>query len=277
MLNTDQLMEVANDLAGFSETPADSRIFVPGENIRRVLIGIDINAGHLLAAQQLGYDAVIAHHPYDRGLTSWPVYLRHLTFLQKHGVPQAEAEQAVLPRVESLKLAAHPVNYDELPSLARLLHLPFLNVHCPCDELGRQAMQLAVDVTLREHPQATVQQVAAALFASYAEFGLAEAKMQVMLGDEAAAAGNVVVAHGCYTNGGATVAEAYFRHGVDTLIYIHIMPEELAKLRQANLHGKQLLVVGHLAADSIGINAYSRELRQRGLEVTPTSGVLEQL
>ena len=62
-MNTQELMQIALDLVGFDLIPSDSAVYVPGEGIQRVLFGLDIGTAELLMARQLGYDAVIAHHP----------------------------------------------------------------------------------------------------------------------------------------------------------------------------------------------------------------------
>jgi len=53
---------------------------------------------------------------------------------------------------------------------------------------------------------------------------------------------------------------------------MHVMPEDLERLRRKHSRGT-LIITGHSAADSIGIDAYVEELRRRGLEVVTFSGV----
>ncbi len=78
--------------------------------------------------------------------------------------------------------------------------------------------------------------------------------------------------HAAATNGGYEIAKTYFEYGVGTLIYIHISPVDLEKLRD---EGKgNLLVTGHIASDSLGINPFIHELEGRGLSVTKI-GVVE--
>ena len=87
----------------------------------------------------------------------------------------------------------------------------------------------------------------------------------VPLGNLKNKAGKVVVAHGAGTNGGYSVARAYFDHGIGTVIYIHINPAELKKLQD---YGKgNLIISGHIASDMVGINPYLRELQKRGIAV----------
>jgi hypothetical protein len=81
-----------------------------------------------------------------------------------------------------------------------------------------------------------------------------------------------VVAHGALTNGGYHVARAYFEHGIETVVYIHVSPEDLKRLRE-NGNG-QLIVTGHIVGDAFGIEPYVDALRARGLQVDVLSQVL---
>lgn len=270
-MNTHDLMALALDMAGMQEIPSDSAIYVSGEAIRRVLIGIDIGAGELLLARTLGYDAVIAHHPVGVRPGMWPVYRRHIDLMIAAGVPEATARQAVEARLESLAISGQSDNYDQVPSVARLLKMPFLNIHSPLDEVGRRILQGVIDRTLAAHPQARLRDVAAAI-GELGEFKCATTEIKVLMGHPDAPAGKTVMVHGALTNGGYDVAKAYFASGVDTVIYIHIAPPDLEKLR-ADGRG-QLIVTGHIASDSVGINPYIAELERRGLSVDRIGGVL---
>ena len=61
-MNTTEMVQIALDLAQLQELPLDSSVSVPGENITRVLAGIDMGAAELTLARQLGYDCVARHH-----------------------------------------------------------------------------------------------------------------------------------------------------------------------------------------------------------------------
>lgn len=39
------------------------------KSIKKVMVGVDIDAGELLVAKSLGVDAVIGHHPVGKGLS----------------------------------------------------------------------------------------------------------------------------------------------------------------------------------------------------------------
>lgn len=270
-MNTTELLQVALDLVGFDAIPEDSAIYVPGAEVRRVLFGLDIGTAELLLARQLGYDAVIAHHPVGVPHRAWRVFERHVPLLVDAGVPEAAAQAAIAPKLASLRLTGMTTNYEQVPLAARRLGMPFMNVHAPLDELGRRTMQTTVDTLLTSAPDATLRDVAAVLGMLPAA-QRAAVPIEVLLGSPNARAGRVLVCHGAYTNGGYGVARACFEHGIDTVIYIHIAPEDLQALRR-DTRG-QLIVTGHILGDAFGIAPYIAALRQRGLEVDVLSDVL---
>ncbi len=273
MLNTEEIMQIALELVGFREIPADSGIYNPGEGIERVLFGIDIGPAELYIAKELGYDAVIAHHPSAGvvSLNSWKVFLRHIDFMIAAGVPEDKARKAGEERVEMMKITAQRSNYDHNSSVARLLNMPFLNIHCPLDEMGRKRMQEKIDATLAEDSSATLKDIISALN-EFGEFKNAKTKIELLVGDEMNRAGKTVVAHGALTNGGYPVANTYFENGVDTVIYIHIGEDDYRRLKEEKKGN--LIVTGHIASDCLGINPFLKALEDRGLEVAKL-GVIE--
>jgi hypothetical protein len=271
-VTTTRLMEIALEMAGWDSVPGDCAIYYPGTRISHLLLGIDVGTSELFMARQLGYHAVIAHHPAGYAGPFWEVYRLHVGQMMAAGVPRAEAETAVAARIAGFEAAAQRENYDHVASVARLLETPFLNIHSPLDEVGRRIMQATVDEALAANPTATVGDLRAALL-RLPEFAAARTQMQVALGAWDAPAGRVVVSHGAYTNGGYHVARAYLTHGVNTVCSIHFPLEDAQRLAAEGVRGN-ILVMGHIAGDSVGINPYVARLRADGLEVTTFSGVI---
>ncbi len=273
-VTTERLMELALEMVGWQDIPPDSAIYHPGTRISHLLMGIDVGAGELFMARQLGFHAVIAHHPAGYTGPTWEVYRYHVRQMLAAGVPEDQAEAAVAGRVRDLQARAQMQNYDHVASVARLLELPFLNIHAPLDELGRRIMQETIDARLAKAPGATVRDVRDALLELPA-YRASKTEMLTALGDWDAPAGRVVVSHGAYTNGGYHVARAYFLNGVDTVCCIHFPPEDAQRLKNEGIKGN-LLVMGHIAGDSVGILPYVARLRQEGLEVQTFSGIIFQ-
>jgi hypothetical protein len=75
-----------------------------------------------------------------------------------------------------------------------------------------------------------------------------------------------VVSHGAGTNGGYEIAKTYFKNGIGTVVYIHVSSGDLARLKADGVGN--LVVTGHIASDSVGINPFIRELKKRDILVT---------
>jgi hypothetical protein len=273
-MDTEQIMTLALELAGLDSVPADSQIYHPGCNLQRILIGIDIDSAELWMAKQLGFDLALAHHPKGSRATLHfaEVLHRHVEQMTLAGVPREIAEPIIDAKMAEARIRAHMSNYDHVPSVARLIDMPFMNIHTPLDEIGRQRMAAVVAGVA---PEAAVSGLIAALEESLPEFRNAETEIDIRVGRAANPIGKAVVSHGAGTNGGYPVAKAYFEHGIDTVIYIHCDATESARLRgEFEAQGKNLIVTGHIVSDSIGINPFIAELVSRGLEVQRMSGVI---
>ena len=187
-VTTERLMQIALEMAGWGSIPGDCAIYYPGTRISHALMGIDAGAAELFMARQLGYHAVIAHHPAGYAGPFWDVYHLHVGQMVAAGVPADVAERAVAARIEGFIAASQRENYDHAASVARLLEIPFLNIHSPLDEVGRRIMQRMVDEQLARQPDATVAEVRDALL-GLPEFAAARTQMQVPLGAWDAPAG----------------------------------------------------------------------------------------
>jgi putative NIF3 family GTP cyclohydrolase 1 type 2 len=261
-------MRVALSRAGMSEIPADSGIHVQGDDIQKILFAIDVTTSELLLAKELDCDLVITHHPIGDALISFhKVVQRHYDFLVEHGVSSRVAEEAVKQLVDRVEVRSHPANYTHLISVARQLELPLMNIHLPLDEIGR----LVLSKTLQNFKISKVSDIIRA-FESLTEFQKATTKISIRMGSYDNDAGKIALVFGAGTNGGYPVAKAYFDHGIDTVIYLHIDYEDLRKLRE-ECKGN-LIVLGHMAGDSVGINVFLKELRSKEVEAI-TIGVIE--
>ena len=272
MMNTEQIMQLALKLSGFRTIPQDSAIYVKGKGIRKILFGIDAGVPELLLARQLRCDAVVAHHPQGGSaiFSFHKVFERHVEQMVDAGVPKKEAEQAVRRKRDSLQVENHARNYDHAVSVARLTKMPYMNIHAPLDEIGRQRMSVRVKLATDGRSKATVGDVVASLH-RLPEFKKAQTEIMVALGKSSNRAGKVVVSHAAGTNGGYEVAKAYFRHGVGTVIYIHVSSSDLERLRADGMGN--LIVTGHISSDSVGINPFLAELENKRIEVIPVGVV----
>ena len=268
MLDTQQIMKTALKLARFNTIPADSGVHVKGRKLRKVLVSIDVGVGELLLAKNLECDGVIAHHPAGGSaqLEGYKVFMRHIDQMKNAGVPAEIASDAVKNKYRVLDVQHHPENYDQTPNAAKKLGLPLLTIHSPCDEIGRQMMvRKTKDLSKDDSLSRLVSKIN-----DFPEFKKAETEIQIRIGSPKNKVGKVSISHAAYTNGGFDVAKAYFQNGTDTLSYIHISEPDLARLTAEKL-GRNLVVLGHIASDWLGINRVLRELEKNDVEAVTTT------
>jgi putative NIF3 family GTP cyclohydrolase 1 type 2 len=271
-MNTQRLMEIALDMAGLSEVPGDSAVHHAGRGIRRLLVGIDLRAPELALAKSLGYGAVLTHHPVGVATLGFHTVLqRHVDQMMAAGVPETAAHAAIDETATARRVLDSMANYDHDPSIARLLDMPYLNIHTPLDEIGRRRM---ADAAATVPAESTVSDLVRRFVETFEEFRAAATHVEVLVGRETHRLGRVVVSHAAGTNGGYSVGKAYFEHGVDTLVYIHCRPDDARRLDAEFGETKALVVTGHIASDSVGITPYVDRLRREGVDVTTASGVL---
>lgn len=116
-MNTTEMVQIALDLAQLQELPLDSSVSVPGENITRVLAGIDMGAAELTLARQLGYDCVARHHNMvpRLGKLGELVAQSHYEKLVHYGVPVNVAQKLLEHRKRATEIMFHGSNLDGGP------------------------------------------------------------------------------------------------------------------------------------------------------------------
>ncbi|HEX9899991.1 MAG TPA: hypothetical protein VGC81_12250 [Candidatus Methylomirabilis sp.] len=272
-MTTEQIMKIALNFSGLTEIPPDSGVHLRGDKIQRILATIDCGVDDLLLARVLRCDAVISHHPeWTASLHGWTLIARQIDQMVECGVPVAKAEAAIQRRMHSVELNTHPRNYGRVLQAAKLLNLAFLNVHLPCDIISRRIISEQMARFQDAESRATVADVIAVL-QEIPEQTVAATEPKIRLGGPDRLAGRVAVAMAGFTNGGVDVLRAYFEAGVGTVLMMHFPEADLKEAREQRLAGN-LVITGHMASDSIGINVYLDELERRGLDVIRAGGLV---
>ena len=268
-----EIMSLANQLAGCAATPADSEVYLDGE-VRRVLFGIDVDIGELLLARQLGLDGVIAHHPSggNARLRLPEIIDRHRDQMLAEGIPAAVAGPLVEARKGPVGHALHSANYDRVVTAARQLRMPLMNIHLAADILSRRAFEQVVRQASRE-PSPTAGDVLGAL-ELVPEIAASLVKPELWLGKAKNPLGRWLVQMAAGVNGGAGIYRTYYEHGIDTILAMHLDERDLRELEPIQRAGANLIITGHMASDSVGVNRVIDALEHEGLEVIAGSGVI---
>ncbi|WP_429158640.1 hypothetical protein [Desulfitispora alkaliphila] len=273
-MNTEQLLQEAIELAGMDKIPEDSGVLVPGENIKRVLMGVDMEAAEILIAKQLGYDAVITHHPKGGApmLNLHQVMEGQIQRMVEAGVPINKAQKVLSKRIDEVDRGLHVANYDRAVSAAKLLEMPFIAIHSPADVLAERLVQNHLDQRLEKKPEAKLSDVVKAL-KEIPEYNNALTEPKIRVGSEKSYAGKVFVTMAGGTGGGEKVAEAYFDAGVGTLIAMHMPEKVISAVKKQNIGN--VIIAGHMASDSVGLNQIIEHFNKMGIEVGRASGIVE--
>ncbi len=120
---------------------ADSRILHgdPEKQIKRILVGIDIDVGELLLADQLaqrgeGFDLVLSHHPVGVALAGlYDVMNLQTDLLVDQGIKENIARDLMSKRIGEVARSVHSSNHGRAVDAARLLNIPLMCCHTPAD------------------------------------------------------------------------------------------------------------------------------------------------
>ena len=270
-MNTQDLMNSALELAGLDKMPEDCGITVPGENIKKVLMGVDMDTAELLLAKELGYDCVVTHHPRSTNPDILDVMKDHIKKLEALGVPRNRSQKRLEERREELSYMHHVTNSRRSESAAKLMGMPFISIHTPADIIGETYVQKFLDEKFAGKSETTLQEVVEAL-EEISEYKNSARKPIIRVGKKKSYAGKIYVLMSGYTGPGPDILKEYFEAGVGTLVCMHI-PEKDAKIIKEQNIGN-VLVAGHMSSDSLGLNRIAGKWREAGVEVTLMSGIV---
>jgi hypothetical protein len=159
---------------------------------------------------------------------------------------------------------------------ARMLKLPFMNIHNPFDEAGRQILQLKMDEAASKNPRWKLKDVLELIEnlpeARYAKdvYGISP---RIFIGAPETEASKAVFVHGALSAPHPAIIKFYWQNDFKTVVVLHGEFENLEILRMEDQGN--LVLTGHFLGDSIGMTPFIRAIRQRGLEVACVGGIID--
>lgn len=254
----------------------DSLILVDNhqKQIKKIMVGIDMETPELLLADHLGdIDLVMSHHPEGPALADLAgVMPLQAQIVSNYGVPINVAEDIDRPRIAEVARALSPINHNRAVDAAKLLGLDFMCVHTPADNLGATFMENIIKKKSKDIE--TVGDIMELLLTipEYQEAHRRKAGPMIFNGDENSSCGRVVVSEFTGgTNGSKDIYEKMAHSGVGTIISMHMSE---AHRTEAKKHHLNVIVAGHMASDSLGLNLFLDELEKKGIEIVPVSGLI---
>jgi len=265
-------MDIVVKLAEMDEMPADCGIMVPGENIKKVLFGVDMDTAEILLAKELGYDCVVSHHPRNTDNEKTNVIDHHIEKLEELGVPRNKSQKLLKERKEQLNLNAHVANSRRSESAAKLLNMPYMCIHTPTDIIGEKIVQDFLDKKFADKPNTKLEEICEAL-EEIGEYKNSVRKPVIRVGAKDSYAGKIYVLMSGLTGPGPAITKEFFEAGVGTLILMHIPEADIKAVKEQNIGN--VIVAGHMSSDSIGINKLAEEWKKHGVETTMMSGIVD--
>lgn len=267
------------DLERLKNPYSDTRILSgdPDKEVRRMMVGIDMEVGEVLLADRITekgkkIDLILSHHPEGKALADLH-YVMHLQedILAHFGVPINVAESILASRISEVKRGLMPINHNRAVDAAKLLGLALMCSHTVADNQVASYLQ---DIFDRKKPE-TLRDVINLLkgIPEYEEGATQSAGPEIILGGRERRAGKVLVD---MTGGTSGAEEAYAKlsqAGVGTIVGMH-MTEKHRK--QAEKNHINVIIAGHIASDSLGMNLLLDGLEEKGIEIIPCSGLIRK-
>jgi hypothetical protein len=240
------------------------------------MVGIDAAVGEMLLADRLrekgrAVDAVLVHHPEGRALADLPAVMRVQADIWKgYGVPIHVGDALMADRAEEIRRAFHPENTERAIQAARLLDLPFMCCHTPSDNAVHTFVSAHLS-SLGEH--ATVKDVIAALkeIPEYREAVRLGTGPILWTGADETRAGRIMLDMTGGTSGPVEALEKLADAGVGTIVNMHMGEEHRKKAAKLHLN---VVIAGHMASDSLGMNLILDEYERGGVEILPVAGFI---
>jgi len=256
---------------------SDSRILFgsPKIEVKRILAGIDADASEVLLADRLRekgekIDLLLSHHPSGHAYAGLhEVMEMQAEMFAQSGVPINLAHALIEERQGVVKRKISPANHNQAVDTARLLSVPLMVLHTICDNLGNKFMQ---DYLAKEsfHTVGEVFDYVCEI-PEFVESTKGKAGPFIASGSENSRAGKIAVG---FTGGTNVSKELYMelsKAGVGTLVEMHVSEDTLTELRKLHIN---IVDMGHMAADSLGMNLFLDQLEKKGIEIIPCSGLI---
>ncbi|HOJ92480.1 MAG TPA: NGG1p interacting factor NIF3 [Dictyoglomaceae bacterium] len=265
------------DLEKLKNPYADTRILYgsPEKEIKRVLVGIDIDTSEILLAKELErngkkIDLVLSHHPAGPAYASLHEVI-HLQedLLAKIGVPINYAEGVFYPRISEVERRIMSANHYKSVDAAKLLDIPFMCCHTPADNCVATYLQKIFDV---ENPY-DLQEVLDILeeIPEYREATKRNNPPKIFVGNPKNRAGKIFVDMTGGTEGPVDIVSRLADIGIGTIVGMH-MSEEHKK--EAEKYHVNVVIAGHMASDSLGMNILLDSLEKSGIDLLNCSGFI---
>jgi len=254
----------------------DSRILniAKDKEIKRVLVGIDIEPAEILLAKEIGnIDLIISHHPLGKALAHLhDVMEMQCDILNLYGVPINVAEGLMKERISEVARGVNRLNHQRTVDCAKILGFNLMCLHTVCDNLAAKFLKEKIE---KENHLMRLEDLIELLkeipeYKKAIELGLPGPK--IFVGEKERRCGKIAITEITGgTEGSPKLYEKMAIAGIGTVVGMHISEEHKKEAEAAHIN---VVIAGHMSSDSLGVNLFLDELEKRGIEIIPCSGLI---
>ncbi|MBZ9572434.1 Nif3-like dinuclear metal center hexameric protein [Patescibacteria group bacterium] len=253
----------------------DSRILHISQDkeIKRILVGIDVEPAEILLAKEIGnVDLIISHHPLGKALaTLSDVMELQCDVLNLYGVPINIAEGLMKEKISEVARGLNKVNHQRTVDVVKILGFNLMCLHTVCDNLSAKFLKEKVE---KEDSLMRIGDLVSLLkkipeYKKAMKFG---AGPKIFVGDKERRCGKIALTEITGgTEGSSKLYEKMAIAGIGTIVGMHISEEHKKEAEAAHIN---VVIAGHMSSDSLGVNLFLDELEKRGIEIIPCSGLI---
>ncbi|MCX5669100.1 MAG: NGG1p interacting factor NIF3 [Candidatus Omnitrophica bacterium] len=278
VVNFGRLADPRKDKQRIKSFPDSAILFgKPNLEIKKIMVGIDIEVAELLLADRIrqreGLDLVIAHHPEGKAYAGLPEVMRlQIDLLTQAGVAQKTATKLLQERMAQVERRVLPQNHTRPVDAARLLNMPFMNMHTPADNHVYRYLEAIFN---QKANRAGLLQDVVKILNTIPEYQIAQkfnTGPRIILGNPRRPTGKILFEMTGGTEGSVDVFDKLYKAGVRTLISMHLSEEHFKKVKNANLN---VVIAGHISSDTLGLNLLLDKIEKsakQNFEVIACSG-----
>jgi hypothetical protein len=235
--------------------------------------GIDIDTSEILLADRLkekgkNISAVVAHHPIGRSRTCFPEVMWMQTGMYDDvNIPINILEGLMRPRMEEVKKNVMGSNYNKPVDAAKHLDMLMFNIHSPADNMVQKHM----GKMLKDSEPKYVDDIVNRLMKEpeFQEAARLNDPPKIMVGSKKNHCGKVICKMTGGTSGPKELYDKLAIAGVGTVVGMHFPDDHLEECKKHNIN---VVISGHMASDSMGINLICDVWEKKGIDVIGCSG-----
>jgi len=242
------------------------------KEIRKVLVGIDVDPSEILLAKEIGgINLIISHHPLGKALASLAGVMElQCDVLNLYGVPINIAEGLMKERISEVARGINKLNHQRTVDAAKILGFNLMCCHTACDNLSAKFLKEKIEKENPERIGALIDSLKE--IPEYKEATKFGAGPKIFVGDRENRCGKIALTEITGgTEGSPKIYEKMAQVGIGTVVGMHQSEDRRKEAEAANLN---VVIPGHISSDSLGVNLFLDELEKRGIKIIPCSGLI---